>query len=62
MNEYSRPGRPFPAVPAASPVMIQYHEIKEANPGCLLLFSDGGFLRAVLRLTPSPRRRRSTLR
>src|SRR5258707_5547949 len=42
MNEYSRPDA-FPAVPAASPVMIQYHEIKEANPGCLLFFRMGDF-------------------
>ncbi len=29
--------------PAASPVMIQYHEIKKANPGCLLFFRMGDF-------------------
>src|SRR5713226_2090784 len=42
MNEYSRPDA-VPAVPAASPVMVQYHEIKEANPGCLLFFRMGDF-------------------
>ena len=29
--------------PAPSPVMAQYHEIKEANPGCLLFFRMGDF-------------------
>ena len=29
--------------PAASPVMVQYHEIKRANPGCLLFFRMGDF-------------------
>jgi DNA mismatch repair protein MutS len=29
--------------PAASPVMVQYHEIKQANPGCLLFFRMGDF-------------------
>ncbi len=42
MNKHSRPDA-VPAVPAASPVMIQYHEIKEANPGCLLFFRMGDF-------------------
>jgi DNA mismatch repair protein MutS len=42
MNKYSRPDS-VSAVPAASPVMIQYHEIKEANPGCLLFFRMGDF-------------------
>src|SRR5882757_4070534 len=42
MNEYSRPDA-VPAVPAASPVMVQYLEIKEANPGCLLFFRMGDF-------------------
>src|SRR6516225_9850671 len=28
---------------AASPVMVQYHEIKRANPGCLLFFRMGDF-------------------
>jgi DNA mismatch repair protein MutS len=42
MNEHSRPDA-VPAVPAASPVMIQYHEIKQANPGCLLFFRMGDF-------------------
>src|ERR1700742_3508749 len=34
-----------PAAPAASmsPVMAQYHEIKGANPGCLLFFRMGDF-------------------
>ncbi len=27
----------------ASPVMVQYHEIKRANPGCLLFFRMGDF-------------------
>jgi DNA mismatch repair protein MutS len=31
------------AAPAASPVMAQYHEIKAANPGCLLFFRMGDF-------------------
>ncbi|MBV8505033.1 MAG: hypothetical protein JOZ11_04395, partial [Alphaproteobacteria bacterium] len=35
MNEYSPP--------APSPVMAQYLEIKEANPGCLLFFRMGDF-------------------
>src|ERR1700745_3130491 len=35
MNEY------YP--PAPSPVMAQYLEIKEANPGCLLFFRMGDF-------------------
>src|ERR1700720_4201766 len=42
MNKYSRPDA-VAAVPAASPVMVQYHEIKEANPGCLLFFRMGDF-------------------
>src|SRR6266446_4675311 len=42
MNESSRPDA-VPAVLAALPVMIQYHEIKEANPGCLLFFRMGDF-------------------
>src|SRR3984893_2781813 len=42
MNKHSRPDA-VAAVPAASPVMIQYHEIKEANPGCLLFFRMGDF-------------------
>ena len=29
--------------PAASPVMVQYREIKQANPGCLLFFRMGDF-------------------
>src|SRR5438128_4555549 len=29
--------------PPASPVMVQYHEIKQANPGCLLFFRMGDF-------------------
>jgi DNA mismatch repair protein MutS len=29
--------------PSTSPVMIQYHEIKRANPGCLLFFRMGDF-------------------
>src|SRR5437764_3818378 len=28
---------------AGSPVMVQYHEIKRANPGCLLFFRMGDF-------------------
>src|SRR5271167_4540725 len=31
------------AVTPASPVMAQYHQIKEANPGCLLFFRMGDF-------------------
>src|ERR1700730_9027383 len=42
MNKHSRPDA-VPAVPGASPVMIQYLEIKEANPGCLLFFRMGDF-------------------
>jgi DNA mismatch repair protein MutS len=34
---------PRPAAIAASPVMAQYHEIKQANPGCLLFFRMGDF-------------------
>jgi DNA mismatch repair protein MutS len=30
-------------LPTASPVMVQYHAIKEANPGCLLFFRMGDF-------------------
>src|SRR4051812_27123375 len=30
-------------IPAASPVMAQYHEIKAAHPGCLLFFRMGDF-------------------
>jgi DNA mismatch repair protein MutS len=33
---------PAPSTPA-SPVMAQYHEIKQANPGCLLFFRMGDF-------------------
>jgi DNA mismatch repair protein MutS len=42
MNDHSRSDA-VPTVPAASPVMIQYHEIKKANPGCLLFFRMGDF-------------------
>ena len=42
MNEHSRPDAGAPAT-AASPVMVQYHEIKRANPGCLLFFRMGDF-------------------
>src|ERR1700730_16172290 len=42
MNKHSRPDA-VPAVPGASPVMVQYHEIKQANPGCLLFFRMGDF-------------------
>ena len=31
------------AAAAASPVMAQYFEIKEAHPGCLLFFRMGDF-------------------
>src|SRR5438093_7590440 len=37
------PIRPPMTEPAASPVMVQYHEIKRANPGCLLFFRMGDF-------------------
>ncbi|HKS89660.1 MAG TPA: DNA mismatch repair protein MutS, partial [Stellaceae bacterium] len=38
------PDRPPNGAPAAAtPVMAQYHEIKEAHPGCLLLFRMGDF-------------------
>src|SRR5215471_8375868 len=40
MTELARPDAP---VFAASPVMAQYHEIKQANPGCLLFFRMGDF-------------------
>src|SRR5580693_9499162 len=33
---------PQPAV-SGSPVMLQYHEIKRAHPGCLLFFRLGDF-------------------
>jgi DNA mismatch repair protein MutS len=36
-----QPAPPSPAAP--SPVMAQYHEIKRANPGCLLFFRMGDF-------------------
>jgi len=42
MNEIARPAAGAP-VWAASPVMVQYHEIKEAHPGCLLFFRMGDF-------------------
>jgi DNA mismatch repair protein MutS len=35
--------QPAAAAPTASPVMIQYHEIKKVNPGCLLFFRMGDF-------------------
>ena len=38
------PPRPPMTEPPASPVMVQYHEIKQANPGCLLFFRMGDFL------------------
>src|SRR6516164_2733529 len=38
-----QPSRPPMTEPAASPVMVQYHEIKRANPGCLLFFRMGDF-------------------
>src|SRR6516164_8657127 len=37
------PARPPMTEPPASPVMAQYHEIKRANPGCLLFFRMGDF-------------------
>src|ERR1041385_2589050 len=39
------PDAPTPAPPAsaASPVMAQYHEIKQAHPGVLLFFRMGDF-------------------
>src|SRR5215469_12605781 len=37
------PTRPPMTEPAASPVMVQYREIKQANPGCLLFFRMGDF-------------------
>ena len=42
MTEPPRPDAGGPAF-AGSPVMIQYHEIKRANPGCLLFFRMGDF-------------------
>src|SRR5271167_4328901 len=42
MTEPSRAEAGAPAT-AASPVMVQYHEIKKANPGCLLFFRMGDF-------------------
>ena len=42
MTEPSRPDAGASS-PAASPVMVQYHEIKSANPGCLLFFRMGDF-------------------
>src|SRR5215813_6550336 len=42
MRQPSQP-RPPMTEPAASPVMVQYHEIKQANPGCLLFFRMGDF-------------------
>jgi DNA mismatch repair protein MutS len=37
------PSEPDSPLPAASPVMAQYHEIKRAHPGCLLFFRMGDF-------------------
>jgi DNA mismatch repair protein MutS len=37
------PPRPPMTEPSASPVMVQYHEIKRANPDCLLFFRMGDF-------------------
>src|SRR5215813_1235255 len=37
------PPRQSPVEASASPVMVQYHEIKQANPGCLLFFRMGDF-------------------
>jgi DNA mismatch repair protein MutS len=42
MKEMPRPASGT-LLPAPSPVMVQYHEIKEANPGCLLFFRMGDF-------------------
>jgi DNA mismatch repair protein MutS len=42
MSEPSRPDAGAPAA-AGSPVMVQYHQIKAANPGCLLFFRMGDF-------------------
>src|SRR5205809_3045174 len=44
MTEETRPeiASPQPAV-SGSPVMLQYHEIKRAHPGCLLFFRMGDF-------------------
>jgi DNA mismatch repair protein MutS len=41
-SEDAAPGPAAPS-PPASPVMAQYHEIKQANPGCLLFFRMGDF-------------------
>src|SRR4029077_17948787 len=35
------PPRPAMTEPTASPVMVQYHEIKRPTPGCLVLFRMG---------------------
>ncbi|HJU19653.1 MAG TPA: DNA mismatch repair protein MutS [Stellaceae bacterium] len=37
------PSEPDSPPPPASPVMAQYHEIKQAHPGCLLFFRMGDF-------------------
>src|SRR5208282_3965706 len=42
MRQPSPPRSPM-IEPSASPVMVQYHEIKQANPGCLLFFRMGDF-------------------
>src|SRR5262249_23178871 len=42
MRQPSPPRAP-PAEHSGSPVMVQYHEIKQANPGCLLFFRMGDF-------------------
>ena len=42
MRQPSQPRSPM-TEPSASPVMVQYHEIKQANPGCLLFFRMGDF-------------------
>jgi len=36
-------GPPPVALSAASPMMVQYHEIKRAHPGCLLFYRMGDF-------------------
>jgi DNA mismatch repair protein MutS len=42
MNEISRPSAGA-LISGTSPVMAQYHRIKEAHPGCLLFFRMGDF-------------------
>src|SRR4051794_28162828 len=43
VRDTGAPARRASEAPAVSPVMAQYHEIKQAHPGCLLFFRMGDF-------------------